>query len=64
MYRDTDMLLDTGSTVSVIKNAGMLINIREATHNLRVYTNGGHQDSTKKGELPGFLMFGSIPSQG
>ena len=54
-YEDTDILLDTGSTVSVIKNHKMLINIEDKGRKLRAYTNGGHQDSTKEGDLPGFF---------
>ena len=41
-YNDTDMLLDTGSTVSVIKNKKMLIDIRDSKQTLQTYTNGGH----------------------
>ena len=33
-YEDTNMLLDTGSNVSVIKNEKMLINIRDSKHKL------------------------------
>ena len=62
-YKDTDMLINTGPTVSVINNDKMLVNIKDSPHKLRAYTNGRHQDSTKKGELPGFLKSGSIPIQ-
>ena len=33
----------------------MLINIRDCEIVLRAYTNGGHQDSTKVADLPGFF---------
>ena len=54
-YSDTDVLLDTGSTVSVIKNRKMLINAKNSEKTLRAFTNGGHQDSTMDGDFPGFF---------
>ena len=54
-YDDTDILIDTGSTVSMIRNKKMLINITSSAKTLRAYTNGGHQDSNKVGEFPGFF---------
>ena len=44
-YSDTDILIDTGSTCSVFKNAKMLINIMRSKVIMRAVTNGGHQDS-------------------
>ena len=40
-YSDTDILLDTGSTMSVFKNAKMLLNVRKSKRVLRAYSNGG-----------------------
>ena len=54
-YNETDILLDTGSTFSVFKNHQMLLNIRDGKKTLKAYTNGGRQDSTKVGDLPGFF---------
>ena len=44
-YSDTDILLDTGSTMSVFKNEKMLLNVRKSKRILRVYSNGGFQYS-------------------
>ena len=55
VYDDTDLLIDTGSTVSVIRCEKMLMNVTDNKRTLRAYTNGGHQDSTQKGDLPGFF---------
>ena len=54
-YLDTDILLDTGSTFSVLKNKDMLLNIRDGDRTLKAYTNGGRQDSNKIADLPGFF---------
>ena len=53
-YSDTDILIDTGSTCSVVMNEKMLLNISESEKTLRAYTNGGHQDSNQEGDFPGF----------
>ena len=53
-YNNTDMIINTESTVSVIKKK-TLINIRDNKHTLRVYINGGHQDSNEKEDLPGYF---------
>ena len=50
-----DILIDTGSTHSVFKSKNMLTNMKMAPHRLRAFTNGGHQDSTMLGDLPGFF---------
>ena len=52
---DTSVLIDTGSTVSVFKSKGALRNITESASPLRALTNGGYQDSTLQGHLPGFF---------
>ena len=54
-YNEGDILLDTGSTVSVFKDSKMLTDIHETKQTMRALTNGGYQDSTKKGILPGFF---------
>jgi hypothetical protein len=46
------ILLDSQSTMSVFRNAGMLRNIRNSGRMLRALTNGGHQDSTMVGDFP------------
>jgi hypothetical protein len=53
---DNSILIDTGSTCSVFKNPKMLLNIRRSNKTLRVYTNGGHQDSTAIADLLGFFQ--------
>ena len=55
-YKDTDILLDTGSTFSVFKNHQMLLNIRNSERTLKAFTNGGRQDSNRVGDLPGFFQ--------
>ena len=54
-YKDTDILIDTGSTFSVFKNPQMLLNIRESERKMKAYTNEGRQDFTLVGDLPGFF---------
>ena len=54
-YSDTDILLDTGSTMSVFKNKRMLLNVRKSKRVLRAYSNGGHQDSDTVGDFPGMF---------
>ena len=54
-YKDTDILLDTGSTFSVFKNPEMVLNIRNSPHTLKAYTNGGRQDSVQVADVPGFF---------
>ena len=56
VYDDTDLLIDTGSTVSVIRCGKMLVSATDNEKTLRAYTNGGHQDSNQKGDLPGFCI--------
>ena len=46
-YKETDILIDTGSMFSVFKNPQM--------RKMKAYTNGGSQDSTLVGELSGFF---------
>ena len=54
-YKDTDILLDTGSTFLVFKNCEMLLNVRESSRILKAYTNGGQQDLNKIADLPVFF---------
>ena len=61
-YKDTDILLDAGSTFSVFKNPDMVLNIRESQRTLKAYTNGGRHDSNKVADLPGFFTVWFNPS--
>ena len=54
-YADTDILLDTGSTVSVFNNKKMLLNLRKSEKTLRAFSNGGFQDSKTVGTFPGMF---------
>ena len=54
-YDDTCILIDTGSTFSVIKNEKMLIDIHKSKRTLRSITNGGKLDHNMMGYLPGFF---------
>lgn len=54
-YDDTNILIDTRSIVSVIKNEKMTIHVTNSKKILRTYTNGGHQDSTKEEDLAGIF---------
>ena len=54
-YRDTDILLDTGSTMSVFNNPKMLVNIRKSEKTMRAYSNGGYQDTNQVGDFPGMF---------
>ena len=49
------LLIDSGSTCSVIMNPNILIDIHDSDQTLRAVTNGGHQDSHMKAYLPGFF---------
>ena len=48
------ILLDSESSISVFRNPKLLTNIRRTTDGVRVYTNGGYQDSTMHGDIPNF----------
>ena len=48
--------------MSVFKNRDLLTNIKECGSTLRAYTNGGHQDSSLQGDLPGFFCVWYNPS--
>jgi hypothetical protein len=52
----TWILLDSESTVSIFNNKKLLKNIRHCGNEqgLRIYSNGGHQDTHMVGDLPGF----------
>ena len=54
-YSSSDILLDSGSFCSVFSNDERLENIKDIDTTLRCYTNGGHQDSHKKGYFPGLF---------
>jgi Zinc knuckle len=50
------ILLDSESTVSIFNNRKLIKNIRNCGNEqgLRIYSNGGHQDTHLVGDLPGF----------
>ena len=50
----TWLLLDSQSTVSIFCNKGLLSNIRPSDTTLKVFTNGGTQDSTMIGDITNF----------
>jgi hypothetical protein len=50
----TWLLLDSQSTVSIFCNTGLLNNIRPSDTTLKVFTNGGTQDSTMIGDITNF----------
>mmetsp|Transcript_14743 Transcript_14743/g.21055 ORF Transcript_14743/g.21055 Transcript_14743/m.21055 type:complete len:154 (-) Transcript_14743:15-476(-) len=54
-YSNEDILIDTGSTVSVFKNESLLMNTKNAIGKLRAFSNGGWQDSTRVGMVPKFF---------
>ena len=54
-YSSSDILLEPGSSCSVLNNDEILENIVDSKTTLRCYTNGGHQYSHKKGYFPGFF---------
>ena len=50
------ILLDSESTIDIIRDENLLRNIRrvEEGQEMRCFTNGGHQDSVLIGDLPGY----------
>ena len=54
-YVKDDVLLDTGSNCSVFNTKKYLCRVVKSKCTLRVYTNGGYQDSNYVGCLPGFF---------
>ena len=54
-YDEWDILLDTGSTISVFKTKKMLTDVKPSKETMRALTNGGFQDSKMRGILPGFF---------
>ena len=54
-YKDTDILLDIGSTFSVFKTPEMVLNIKDSPHTLKAYANGGRQDSVQVADVLGFF---------
>ena len=61
-YKDTAILIHTGSTCFVFHNKNMLSDVRKSRNKLRACTNGEHQDSTLVGDLPGFFQVWYNPS--
>ena len=52
---DYSILIDTGSTFSVINFSKMLINVRKSNKTLRAIMNTRSQDHVLKADLPGFF---------
>ena len=59
---DISILIDTGSTISVFKNRHLMEDIKRNNNTLRAYTNGGYQDWSLQGHLPGFFRVWYNPS--
>jgi hypothetical protein len=57
----TWILLDSESTVSIFNNKKLLKNIRHCGNEqgLRVFSNGGHQDTHMVGDLPALVKYGT-----
>ena len=55
LYDDKAILIDTGSTFSVMKNPKMVIDIKKSKKVMKAETNGGVQESNYKALLPGFF---------
>ena len=54
-FSSSDILLDSGSSCSILNNDEILENIVDSEITLRCHTNGGHHHSHKEGYFPGFL---------
>ena len=54
-YSDTDILLDTFSTMSVFNNKKMLLNVKRSKKTFRAYSKGGCQESTLEGGVLGIF---------
>ena len=54
-YKHTNLLLDTGYTMSIFNNNKMLLNVKKSTKMLRAYSNGGYQDTSYEGDFPGMF---------
>ena len=54
-YNNKDILLDTGSTVSVFKNNKLITGIKKTSGKLRAFSNGVWQDSQHVGMVPKFF---------
>lgn len=62
LHDDNVILIDTGSTFSVMKNPKMVVDIRKSKKVTNAETNGGIQETNHKAFLPGFLRRGLTPS--
>ena len=49
-----DVILDSGSTISLFQDARMLEDIKESKIHLVMKTNAGRKQINKKGNIPGF----------
>jgi len=54
-YTEKDILIDTGSTCSVVRNPNMLLNIKNSKNIMKTVSNGGYQDYKLRGMFPGFF---------
>ena len=55
VYDERSILIDTGSTFSVMKNPKMVVNIRDSKKIMKAETSGGVQESKQKAFLPSFF---------
>ena len=49
-----EVILDSGSTISLFRDKKMLKDIRMAKNSLLMLTNAGKKQITKQGDIPGF----------
>ena len=55
VVRDTtNLLIDTGSTLSCLNNPKMLIRVRKSERPIRGYSNGGETTTEYEGDMPDF----------
>ena len=62
MFPPHAVLIDSGSTVSVIRDSSLVHDIHKSASSLKVRTNGGSQISTSRASLPGFFDVWYNPS--
>lgn len=55
LYDDKTILIDTGSTFSVMKNPKMVVDIRKSKKVMKVETNSGVHETNHKAFLPVFF---------
>ena len=62
-YSDTDILIDTGSTCSVVMNEKMLLNISDSEKTLRAIQMAGTNIQTRRVTSRAFSRYGITPSR-